>query len=150
MNERNDDVNKNIIEPEKLGMLEENSLNQPNMDITDLQDCSDTDSVGSVTNNYVYNNTIVKPEQEVSTGLGVASLVLGILSILFPCCGIGILCAIVGVVLGCVQKKDTRGKKPGTAIAGIVISSVVIAIYVMYIVCVFLLGMGSVALNGWE
>lgn len=52
------------------------------------------------------------------------SLRFGILSIIFIwCCGLlGIIFAIMGIIFGCLQKKDYRGKKPRMAIAGIVLS----------------------------
>lgn len=58
-----------------------------------------------------------------SNGFAIASLILGILSILGTCCcGIGVLFGIVGIILGCLQPKDNLGNKPGMAIAGIVTS----------------------------
>jgi hypothetical protein len=70
-------------------------------------------------NDYAYNisdSKFTKPAE--------ISLCFGILSIIFIwCCGLlGIIFAIIGIIFGCLQKKDYRGKKPGMAIAGIVLS----------------------------
>lgn len=85
-----------------------------------------------------YSNVVSEPA-EFSTGFGIASLVMGILSILTSCCcGLGILMSILGIIFGCIQSKDEFGKKPGIAIAGIVTSIIgmlsgvlIIAIFVI-------------------
>lgn len=77
-------------------------------------------------------------EEKKSIGFAIASMVLGIVAILFSCCTtlISIPCAIVGVILGGVAmdkiaKGTGRGK--GMAIAGIVtgIVSLIPTIYVL-------------------
>lgn len=72
-----------------------------------------------------YSST--EPASDFSNGFAIASLVLGILSILFACCCtiLGIILGIIGIVLGCLQKPNPETeKKPGLAIAGIICSSV--------------------------
>ena len=61
----------------------------------------------------------VAPEQKPSNGLAIASLVLGILSIImvFVYAWVGIICAIVGIVLAVVAKKQNPS---GLATAGLV------------------------------
>lgn len=57
-----------------------------------------------------------------SNGTGIASLVLGILSLLFSCCcGFGLLTAIPGVILAIVDSVK-RKKMGGYAIAGLILS----------------------------
>ena len=75
------------------------------------------------------------PAEPFSQGMAIASLVLGILSILFICCDpLSIIVGIVGLILGCIQKPNpSTGKKPGMAIAGIVCSICGLAISIIYI-----------------
>lgn len=68
-------------------------------------------------------------------GFGVASLVLGILSILFSCCFyyVAFPCGLIGLILGAVAiKKNNAGK--GLAIAGVVLSIISLALAVITIV----------------
>ena len=73
--------------------------------------------------------------------MGVASLVLGILSLIVsfvPCCGtLAIIPAIIALILGIVEvvKKSKAGQPKGMGIAGIVLSAIsVIVIIVWFIV----------------
>ena len=67
-----------------------------------------------------------EPEKKKMIGFAIASLILGILSVLCCCCtGVSALFGIVGVILGVVTLvKKFAGK--GCAIAGIICSSVAI------------------------
>lgn len=88
-------------------------------------------------NSYMTNDTISTTPEVVSTGFGIASLILGILSIPCNCCyGMGLLFSILGIIFGCIQPKDFNGKKPGVAIGGIICSivGIVLAIFVYIIV----------------
>lgn len=83
------------------------------------------------------------PSHEKTVGFAVASMVLGIVSIVLLCVWpIPIITAIVGLVLGAVSLKKNLGGR-GMAIAGVVMSVIVIAIaiaiaiYVAYWVAVF-------------
>ena len=64
--------------------------------------------------------------QNVSDGLAIASMILGIVSIL-ACVWfyVGLPCAIVGLILGCVYR--SKGGRSGMSVAGIACSSVGIA-----------------------
>ena len=87
-----------------------------------------------------YNSSNTVPE-ETSLGFGIASLVLGILSIITSCCcGLGLITSILGIIFGCVQPQDYSGKKPGIAIAGIVTSCVGILFALFTIVYMILMG----------
>lgn len=66
-----------------------------------------------------------EPSNPKDSGLAIASLVLGILSLLSSCCifYVSIVLAIVSLVLGIVSLAGKHGGK-GMAIAGIVLSSI--------------------------
>lgn len=75
------------------------------------------------------------PPQKGGIGLGVASIVLGILSIVFSCCFyyIAFPCGLVGLILGAVAiKKGNNGK--GMAVAGLVLSIISLALAVVTII----------------
>lgn len=63
-----------------------------------------------------------------SKGLAIASMVLGIVALVFSCClpVITYICALVGVVLGGVSLGKKKGGK-GMAIAGLVCSIIALA-----------------------
>ena len=66
-----------------------------------------------------------------SIGLAVASMVLGIVAVVFSCIiYISIPCGIVGLILGAVSLATKKGGK-GMAIAGIVCSIVAIAVVII-------------------
>ena len=77
----------------------------------------------------------VAPEQKPSNGLAIAFLVLGILSIImvFVYAWVGIICAIVGIVLAVVAKKQNPS---GLATAGLVLSIIALAICIISIIAV--------------
>lgn len=82
---------------------------------------------------YVYMG---EPEK-VSEGLAVASMVLGIISIIF--CAlfyVAIPCAIVGLVLGCVYR--SKGGKNGMSVAGIACSGsgLALALLILFLLIV--------------
>lgn len=87
---------------------------------------------------YEANSTISTAPEVVSTGFGIASLILGILSIPCNCCyGMGILFSILGIVFGALQPKGFDGKKPGIAIGGIICSVIGIVLAVIeYIIII--------------
>ncbi|MBQ3572477.1 MAG: DUF4190 domain-containing protein [Clostridia bacterium] len=65
------------------------------------------------------------PERRERKGLGIASMVLGILSLTCCCCSIlGVIVAIVGLILGIISQK---AKPNGFALAGIITSAFGIA-----------------------
>ena len=70
--------------------------------------------------------------------MGVASLVLGIISIIIgfiPFCGaIALLPAIIGLILGIVDvvKKSKSGESKGMSIAGIVLSAIAIVVIIFW------------------
>ncbi len=81
--------------------------------------------------------------------MGVAALVLGIISILIaiiPFCGaIAFLPALIGLILGIVDTviKAKAGKKKGISIAGLVLSALAVVLIFFWI---FVLGAGGLAI----
>lgn len=78
---------------------------------------------GQFQNQYQYQYPQQPPE---SPGFGVASMVLGIISLCLSCCAyfISIPCAIVGIILGLIGLKKQAGR--GMATAGLVCSYYII------------------------
>ncbi len=64
-------------------------------------------------------------EENKSSGLAIASMVLGIVALCLSCCFyyVSIPCAVVGLILAAVSLKGNKGGK-GMAIAGLVTSIV--------------------------
>ncbi len=81
---------------------------------------------------YPTNNPYVQPQVDNSKGLQIASLVLGIISIVgCCCCGFFIIpCGIVGLILGIIGMKRAKecGVNSGMSLAGIITSAVGIVI----------------------
>ena len=80
-----------------------------------------------------YNRNAPSPSQ----GLGIASMVLGIIAlILFWYMYISIPAAIVGLVLGIINKRNLSeaGVSAGMATAGIVLSIITIALSILFII----------------
>ena len=78
-------------------------------------------------NNGQFNNGQMNngyyDDRKPSNGFAIASLILGILSILFSCCyGFGIFFSIPGIILAIVSRKSSNGKLSGMAIGGLVCS----------------------------
>lgn len=89
-------------------------------------------------NNVYYDNG--SPQNEQSNGMGVASMVCGILSIITCCLWyIGLILAIVSLVLGILQIR--KSSKKGMAIAGIICSIITIILVIISLV------MGSYLMN---
>ena len=96
-----------------------------------------SEPIYSSSTNTVYSSD-QSAEEPFSTGFAIASLIFGILSLLGSCCCIGGLLGILGIVFGCLQKKDESDKKPGMAIAGIITS--IIGIILSLLALVYIIG----------
>lgn len=75
-----------------------------------------------------------------STGLAIASMILGIVSILISCCAvsrlISVLTSLSGIVFGILSiQKGSQGK--GMAIAGIICSAVALLVWIIFIILGF-------------
>lgn len=68
--------------------------------------------------------------QKKQSGIGIASLILGIVGMLLSCVAIGIVPCIIGIILGIIGIIQ-KNRKHGTAIGGVVCSSVGIAIFLI-------------------
>lgn len=79
----------------------------------------------------VYQQPITVPGK----GLGVAGMVLGIISLVFCCCTlyISVPCAVIGLILSAVgmSKAKKAGMKNGCAVAGIVCSCIALALTIL-------------------
>ena len=65
-----------------------------------------------------------EPPKE-KNGAAIASLIMGILSLVFACCGGSLIFGIVGIITAIVSKsKSPTGKLNGMAIAGLIMSIV--------------------------
>lgn len=82
-------------------------------------------------NMNLQNNGMNEPGK--ADGMGIASLVLGIVSIVMSCCitYIGLGCGIVGVILGFMSNKK---QKNGVTTAGIVCSIIGIVLSIIMII----------------
>ena len=74
--------------------------------------------------------------------MAVASLVLGICSLVFPFIGLGwlsVLLGVIGIVLGAIGKKNTE--KKGMATAGITMSIIAVALgLIFWLACAACIG----------
>ena len=99
--------------------------------------------------NYQYNpDAESKRIDEKAHNMAIASLILGIISIVLSCCCSGtltLICGIVGIVLW-YNAKDSNGDREGMAQAGMICSIVGIVLSVIIIILVFICGLlGSIA-----
>lgn len=81
----------------------------------------------------------VQSSQDAPKGKAIASLVLGIVSLLSGCCCtyLGIILGIISIVMACLYKKSNNGKMGGMATAGMICSILSIVICVVCIALVF-------------
>lgn len=78
------------------------------------------------------------PNQQVNkprNGLGITSMILGIISVVFSCCcyGLSVVLGIVAIILGIVSMRKNETTK-GFAIAGIITGSIGLVFAVLFIV----------------
>lgn len=87
-----------------------------------------------------------KMEEKQSNGLAIASMVLGIVSLILTCIlpYVSWVLAIVGIVLAAIAKKKA---KSGMATAGLVCSIIALAVWVVVIILLVVVGV-SVGLAG--
>lgn len=72
-----------------------------------------------------------EPYQPVSQGFGIASMVLGIVSLVLFCSCVNILLAIAAIIFGIIQLA-TPGSKKGMAIAGLITSALSILLFIIF------------------
>lgn len=89
--------------------------------------------------NNVPNNYDNGLQRQPSNGLAIASMVLGIISIVLGLCyGVGIIFGIVSIILGIMSKKASDGKLSGMALAGIICSVIGIIISIIMLIIVII------------
>lgn len=74
-----------------------------------------------------------EPYQPVSQGFGIASMILGIVSLVLFCSCVNILLAIAAIIFGIIQLA-TPGSKKGMAIAGLITSILSILLFIIFAV----------------
>lgn len=70
------------------------------------------------------------------TGLAVAALVLGIIAIVTSCFGFNIIIGIIGIIFAAVYLSKKQPARRGMAIAGLVLSIISIAVFVIMVILV--------------
>ena len=87
----------------------------------------------------VYQQPVYQQPPVPGKGMGIASMVVGIVSLVFLCIWyIAIPCAIIGVILGGISASKAKqvGRKNGTATAGIVCSCIALGLAILFVVLV--------------
>ena len=104
---------------------------QPN---DNVQNAQQTQNFNNQTTPYTHYS---QPQQVGGAGMAIASMVLGIISLVGFCAWyVAIPCAIVGIILGLVSlSRKARGR--GMAIAGVVTGAVGIALAIIIVIWVF-------------
>ena len=83
-----------------------------------------------------------QPEPAPKTGFAIASLVLGIVSIVISCLGYNIITAVLAIVFGALYLSKKQPQRRGMAIAGLVLGIISIAIFVIFIIVVVVMAVG--------
>lgn len=78
------------------------------------------------------------------TGLAVAALVLGIIAIVTSCFGFNIIIAIIGIIFAAVYLAKKQSARRGMAIAGLVLSIISIAVFVIMVILVVVFAVSGV------
>ncbi|MGN0153684.1 MAG: DUF4190 domain-containing protein [Lachnospiraceae bacterium] len=139
-NNNTDSDNMNVFEPAKDTATQPVSAFEMPEEQKIQADTSNT--FQSSSGNYYTNTNYTPAPEPVSNGYAIASLVMGILSIVTSCCCgfLSFLFGALGIIFGCIQPKDLSGKKPGMAIAGIITSIVGIVFGVIDIIYLIVIG----------
>ncbi len=95
---------------------------------------------------YTYTDStysIENTSNDDNDGFAIASLVLGILGLVFGCCICAKLFSILAIIFGCISKKNIEGKKSVLAIIGIILG----AISIVFMVIIFFFSFVGEALS---
>lgn len=90
--------------------------------------------------------TYYEPQKQEKTGLALAALILGIISLVVSCMGFNIIVAIIAIILGAVYLSKKQQARRGMAIAGLVLGIISIALFVLMVVLIVVFmftGMGG-------
>ena len=82
------------------------------------------------------------PEQ--GSGFAIASLVLGIVSIVLFCASINIVTGILGIIFGAIYLVKKYPEKRGMALAGLILSIISIALYVILLIIGIATGISAI------
>lgn len=82
------------------------------------------------------------PEQ--GAGFAIASLVLGIVSIVLFCASVNIVTGILGIIFGAVYLAKKYPQKRGMAMAGLILSIISIALYVILLIIGIATGISAI------
>lgn len=117
------------------------SENVPNMEQNNVEYSAASGNVPNMAQNNMGYNVVPENAEKKNIGFAVASMVLGICSLVFCCClwFLSIPCAIVGVCLAGMSLRQNRGGK-GMAVAGLVTSIVAIAFLVISLIAAASMG----------
>ena len=113
-------------------MYEENDVNNQQSE-TEIQDTYQQNTYEQPNDNrqpYAQQPVNEQPKKEGGVGFGIASLVLGILSLLLFCACINIPLAIMAVIFGIIQLVNGNGK--GMAILGLVTAGLSIIAMIIF------------------
>lgn len=92
-----------------------------------------TNSYGNANNPYPQQPVYTVPQPKPANGMAIASLVLGILSIVCCCAGFfGILPGVIGLILAIIC--FSKGNKGGMAVAGLVLNIIGVALAVVALI----------------
>ena len=91
------------------------------------------DAAGGVYEQSQYQQPYPYTEPAPSQGFGVASLVLGIVSLVLFCTCVNVLLAVIAIIFGIVQLAKPQAKK-GMAVAGIITSAVSLVLFVIFVI----------------
>ena len=92
--------------------------------------------------------TYTEPQNNGKKGMGIASLVLGIVSTVLCCCCTTPITGIIGIVLGIISLKKENTAK-GLAIAGIILSAIGIVTYIILTVIGLVNGTAGVSYDSY-
>ena len=89
----------------------------------------------------VYNNTVV--QQKRSNGMAIAGFITSLVN-MFICCGSISLISLILSIVGVVKAKDCDGDGKGLAIAGVIISAIMMLGWLVYVVLFGIAGFASI------
>lgn len=94
----------------------------------------------------VSNTNTLATQNDPSKTLGLISMILGIVSILFSCCyGSGFVFAIAGIITGILAMKKAKavGIKNTMALVGVICSAVALVIFVIWVIFIVIAAIGA-------
>ncbi len=107
------------------------------------------DQQGNYYGNNMYNNYYQQPARKGNgVGFGIASLVLGIVSLLLFCTCINWITAILAIIFGIVQ--ITANREHGLAIGGIITAGMSLLFNIMFWIFLFWSGAGEQNMNYYD